>query len=287
MFRVCRQACLPEKIPDAEVQKAVSDTISALSEKKVQFTWSEILAGTVNRLPSAKGLFEQARGGIDAAIEGQRLIPLDREKGIFTSAIHLLNELSVHQLARTAVREQTVLAFPERSKARDMPASDAVSVLAQDKSPVPTERAVKLAHDYVEGTGAGTSAARTVLAAVGPRGLNKQALNALAQSGSDIRIYTPLAPEQAARKVESVSAVRLASDQVRQSTGEANLDTAIRASRDRLMSDAEQAVNLAIPRAQQGQVHLSELILLGEAVKSASRWLKSGLKSPGRWTVAR
>ncbi|EBP8577376.1 conjugal transfer protein TraI, partial [Salmonella enterica] len=122
---------------------------------------------------------------------------------------------------------------------------------------LPTERAVKLAHDYVEGTRAGTSASRTVLAAVGPRGLNKQTLNALAQSGSDIRIYTPLAPEQAARKVESVSAVRLASDQVRQSTGEANLDTAIQASRERLMSDAEQAVSLAIPRAQQGQVHLS------------------------------
>ncbi|EAA7440585.1 conjugal transfer protein TraI, partial [Salmonella enterica subsp. enterica] len=133
---------------------------------------------------------------------------------------------------------------------------------------LPTERAVKLTHDYVEGTGAGTSASRTVLAAVGPRGLNKQALNALAQSGSDIRIYTPLAPEQAARKVESVSAVRLASDQVRQSTGEANLDTAIQASRERLMSDAEQAVNLAIPRAQQGQVYLSELTLLAEAVKS-------------------
>ncbi|ELC5340129.1 conjugative transfer relaxase/helicase TraI [Salmonella enterica] len=575
---------------DELVQKAVSDTISALSDKKVQFTWSEILAGTVNRLPSAPGLFEQARAGIDAAIEGQRLIPLDREKGIFTSDIHLLNELSVHQLARTAVAEQTVLVFPERAQERDIPAGDAVSVLSQDKSPVailsgrggaqalrertedvammarsqgrevmviaadgrsgqflaesphlaghvmmrsqmnadsvlpvqgtvivdraerlslketvllqekalsagaqlifmdtenrqgtgnalsvlkeadipqyrfygtqlpevrlvseadkrsrygqlaqdyvrlsaeglevvaqvtgareqqqltevirdtrreagelgreqvtlqvlepvwldsktrhqrdnyragmvmeqwnaekktmtrhtidrvaeatnslvlqgedgsrltlkvtqvdgswslyrsrtlevsegdrvralgrelkgaikakeqfavaglengavrlrsgdrelrlPTDRAVKLAHDYVEGTGAGTSVSRTVLAAVGPRGLNKHVLNALAQSGGDIRIYTPLAPEQAARKVESVSAVRLASDQVRQSTGEANLDTAIQASRDRLMSDAEQAVSLAIPRAQQGQVHLSEIALLSEAVKS-------------------
>ncbi|EDG2523826.1 conjugative transfer relaxase/helicase TraI [Salmonella enterica] len=578
------------QISESDVQKAVSDTISALSEKKVQFTWSEMLAGTVSRLPSASGLFEQARAGIDAAIEGQRLIPLDREKGIFTSDIHLLNELSVHQLARTAIQEQTVLVFPERAQERDMPAGDAVSVLTQDKSPVailsgrggaqtlrertedvammaraqgrevmviaadgrsgqflsesphlaghvmlrsqmnadtvlpvqgtvivdraeklslketvllqekalsagaqlifmdtenrqgtgnalsvlkeadipqyrfygtqlpevrlvseadkrtrysqlaqdyvrlsaegrdvvaqvtgareqqqltevirdmrrdagelgreqvtlrvlepvwldsktrhqrdnyrpgmvmeqwdaekktmtrhtidrvaeatnslvlqgedgtrltlkvtqldgswslyrsrtlevsegdrvralgrelkgaikakeqftvaglengavrlrsgdrelrlPTERAVKLAHDYVEGTGAGTSASRTVLAAVGPRGLNKQTLNALAQSGSDIRIYTPLEGRQAARKVESVSAVRLASDQVRQSTGEANLDTAIQASRDRLMSDAEQAVNLAIPRAQQGQVHLSEIALLSEAVKS-------------------
>lgn len=578
------------QISESDVQKAVSDTISALSEKKVQFTWSEMLAGTVSRLPSASGLFEQARAGIDAAIEGQRLIPLDREKGIFTSDIHLLNELSVHQLARTAIQEQTVLVFPERAKERDMPAGDAVFVLTQDKSPVailsgrggaqtlrertedvammaraqgrevmviaadgrsgqflsesphlaghvmlcsqmnadtvlpvqgtvivdraerlslketvllqekalsagaqlifmdtenrqgtgnalsvlkeadipqyrfygtqlpevrlvseadkrsrygqlaqeyvrlsaegrdvvaqvtgtreqqqltevirdmrrdagelgqeqvtlrvlepvwldsktrhqrdnyrpgmvmeqwdaekktmtrhtidrvaeatnslvlqgedgtrltlkvtqldgswslyrsrtlevsegdrvralgrelkgaikakeqftvaglengvvrlrsgdrelrlPTERAVKLAHDYVEGTGAGTSASRTVLAAVGPRGLNKQTLNALAQSGSDIRIYTPLEGRQAARKVESVSAVRLASDQVRQSTGEANLDTAIQASRDRLMSDAEQAVSLAIPRAQQGQVHLSEIALLSEAVKS-------------------
>ncbi|EIV9393628.1 conjugative relaxase, partial [Escherichia coli] len=97
------------EIADEQVRKAVSDTISALSEKKVQFTWSEMLAGTVNRLPSAPGLFEQARAGIDAAIEGQRLIPLDREKGIFTSDIHLLNELSVHQLARTAIQEQTVL----------------------------------------------------------------------------------------------------------------------------------------------------------------------------------
>lgn len=581
------------EIADEQVRKAVSDTISALSEKKVQFTWSEMLAGTVNRLPSAPGLFEQARAGIDAAIEGQRLIPLDREKGIFTSDIHLLNELSVHQLARTAIQEQSVLVFPERAQERDIPAGDAVSVLTQDKSPVailsgrggaqalrertedvammarsqgrevmviaadgrsgqfmsesphlaghvmlrsqmnadtvlpvqgtvivdraerlslkemvllqekalsagaqlifmdtenrqgtgnalsvlkeagipqyrfygtqlpevrlvseadkrsrygqlaqdyvrlsaegrdvvaqvtgireqqqltdiiresrreagelgreqmtlqvlepvwldsktrhqrdnyragmvmehwdaekktmtrhtidrvaeatnslvlqgedgsrltlkvsqldgswslyrsrtlavsegdrvralgrelkgaikakeqftvtalengairlrsgdrelrlPTERAVKLAHDYVEGTGAGTSVSRTVLAAVGPRGLNKQVLNALAQSGGDIRIYTPLETGQAARKVESVSAVRLASDQVRQSTGETNLDTAIQASRERLMSDAEQAVNLAIPRAQQGQVHLSELILLAEAVKSGQR----------------
>lgn len=123
-------------ISESEVQKAVSDTISALSEKKVQFTWSEMLAGTVNRLPSAPGLFELARAGIGAAIEGQRLIPLDREKGIFTSDIHLLNELSVHQLARTALAEQTVLVFPERAASRDVPAGDAVSVLTQDKSPV-------------------------------------------------------------------------------------------------------------------------------------------------------
>ncbi|HDL7933162.1 TPA: conjugative transfer relaxase/helicase TraI [Yersinia enterocolitica] len=573
-----------------DIQRAVSDTISALSEKKVQFTWSEMLAGTVNRLPAAPGLFDQARAGIDAAITSQQLIPLDREKGIFTSDIHLLNELSVHQLARAALQEQIVLTFPERSQARTIPSGDAVSVLGQDKSPVailsgrggaqallertedvammaraqgrevmviasdarsgqflsesphlagsvmlrsqlkaetvlpvqgtvivdraerlslketlllqekaisagaqllfmdtenrqgtgnalsvlkaaevpqyrfygtqlpevrlvsepdkrtrygqlaqeyvrlsgegrdvvaqvtgareqqqltdvirdarrdageigkeqvtlrvlepvwldsktrhqrdsyragmvmeqwdaqkktltrytvdrvaeatnslvlvpesgerqtlrvtqldsswslyrsrslevaegdrvralgrelkgaikakepmtvmgleegavrlragdrelrlPTDRAVKLTHDYVESTGTGVSAVRTVLAAVGPRGLNKPTLNTLAQSGNDIRIYTPLDAIQAARKVESVAAVRLASDQIRQAAGEDHLETAMRANRGRLMSDIEQAVSLAIPRAQAGKIELSEVKLLSESVKS-------------------
>ncbi|WP_447887217.1 conjugative transfer relaxase/helicase TraI [Serratia fonticola] len=573
-----------------DIQRAVSDTISALSEKKVQFTWSEMLAGTVNRLPATPGLFDQARAGIDEAITSQRLIPLDREKGIFTSDIHLLNELSVHQLARTALQEQKVLTFPERSQERTIPSGDAVSVLGQDKSPVailsgrggaqtlrertedvammaraqgrdvmiiasdarsgqflaesphlagnvmlrsqlksesvlpvqgtvivdraerlslketlllqekamsagaqllfmdtenrqgtgnalsvlkaaevpqyrfygtslpevqlnsepdkrtrydhlareyvrlsgegrdvvaqvtgpreqqqltdvirdarreagelgkdqvtlrilepvwldsktrhqrdnyrsgmvmeqwdaqkksmtrytvdrvaeatnslvlqseggerltlrvtqidgswslfrtrtlevaegdriralgrelkgairakdqmtvagledgairlrtedrelllPTDRAVKLTHDYVESIGTGVNGERIVLAAVGPRGLNKPTLNTLAQSGNDIRIYTPLDTLQASKKVESVSAVRLASDQVRQAAGESHLETAMLTNRDRLMSDAEQAVNLAIPRAQAGKIELSEVKLLSESVKS-------------------
>ncbi|CQJ67283.1 conjugal transfer nickase/helicase TraI [Yersinia intermedia] len=133
---------------------------------------------------------------------------------------------------------------------------------------LPTDRAVKLTHDYVESTGTGVSAVRTVLAAVGPRGLNKPTLNTLAQSGNDIRIYTPLDAIQAARKVESVAAVRLASDQIRQAAGEDHLETAMRANRDRLMSDIEQAVSLAIPRAQAGKIELSEVKLLSESVKS-------------------
>lgn len=575
---------------NGDIQQAVSDAISALSDKKVQFTWSEMLAGTVNRLPAAPGMFEQARAGLEAAIEAQRLIPLDREKGLFTSDIHLLNELSVHQLARTALQAQHVLVFPERAQAREMPAGDAVAVLGQDKRPVailsgrggaqtsrermedlammareqgrevlvvatdkrsgqflaesthlaahvmlrsqlkadsvlpvqgtvivehaeklslkemlllqekalnagaqllfmdmenrqgtgnalavlkaaevpqyrfygaslpevrlvsesdkwarytqlaqayvqlsgegrdvvaqvtgareqyrltehirearrdagelgreqinvqvlepvwldsktryqrdnyragmvmerwdaesktmtrytidrvaeathslvlvaengarqtqrirqldgswslyrqrtlqlatgdkvkalgrelngaiwaqdsmtvvgleagavrlrsgerelrlPTDRAVKLAHDYVEGTGAGVSSHRTVLAAVGARELSQQMVNGLARSGGDIRIFTPLDAAQAARKVESVSSVRLASEQVRQSVGEDNLERALQKSRDTLLSAAEQAVSLAIPRAQQGNIHLREVQLLAEASAS-------------------
>ena len=577
-------------IPQEAVRQAVSEAISMLSDKKVQFTWSEVLAGTVNRLPASPGLFNEARKGITAAIDSQQLIPLDREKGLFTSDIHLLNELSVHQLARTALSEQPVLDFPARSQARAVPAGDAVSVLSQDRSPVaimsgrggaqalrertedvammaraqgrealviatdsrsaaflsesehlagavmsrtrlqaetvlplqgtvivdraerlslketvllqekalragaqlifmdsenrqgtgsalsvlkgadvpqyrfyetvlpevrlvsepdkrarhaqlagdyvrlsaegrdviaqtagvrergeltdairdarrsagelgteehrikvlepvwqdaktrhqrdsyragmvmeqwdaekktmtrytidrvadmtnslvlqaedgsrrvlkltktdsswslyrssditvsegdrvralgresagkilsgtrltvsgmeqeglrlrdgdrelllPVDRAVKLSHDYVEAAGAGTSTDRTVLAAVGPRALNSELLNTLAHTGGDIRVYTPLAPDQAARRVEGVAAVRLASDRVREAGGGDSLDVAMRARRDGLMPAAEQAVSLAIPRAQAGSVALSETRLLAASLES-------------------
>ncbi|MEG5888122.1 conjugative transfer relaxase/helicase TraI [Enterobacter ludwigii] len=120
----------------SDVSLAVSEAVSLLSDKKVQFTMSELLSATVNRLPAVSGVFEQARAGIDQAIEQQRLIPLDREKGIFTSDIHLLNELSIQQLAQTMVREQRTDVFPDRSVARTDVAGDAVSVLAQDRSPL-------------------------------------------------------------------------------------------------------------------------------------------------------
>ncbi|HHA2302501.1 TPA: conjugative transfer relaxase/helicase TraI [Enterobacter asburiae] len=119
---------------DSDVALAVSEAVSALSDKKVQFTMSELLSATVNRLPAVSGVFEQARAGIDQAIKQQRLIPLDREKGIFTSDIHLLNELSVQQLAQTMVREQRTEVFADRSVVRTDVAGDAVSVLAQDRN---------------------------------------------------------------------------------------------------------------------------------------------------------
>ncbi|TDN51480.1 conjugative transfer relaxase/helicase TraI [Scandinavium goeteborgense] len=124
----------PAKI--AEVTVAIGEAISALSDKKVQFTWSELLAGTVNRLPAEQGVFALARAGLDKAIDGQRLIPLDREKGIFTSDIHLLNELSVQQVARETLQSGQVLVFPEYTAARHSPAGDAVSVLSQDRHPL-------------------------------------------------------------------------------------------------------------------------------------------------------
>lgn len=64
------------------------------------------------------------------------MIPLDKEKGIFTSDIHLLNGLSVHQLAKSVMQEGHVLSFPEHAHPRERSYADAYSVLAQDKSSV-------------------------------------------------------------------------------------------------------------------------------------------------------
>ncbi|WP_072932119.1 conjugative transfer relaxase/helicase TraI [Nissabacter archeti] len=119
-----------------DMQTAVSNAISLLSDNKVQFTYSDVLAKTVGQLPAEPGVFVAARAGIDRAIEQQALIPLDKEKGIFTSNIHLLNELSIHTLAQEIKADHKVLTFPERATERTRPYSDAVSVLAQDKSPI-------------------------------------------------------------------------------------------------------------------------------------------------------
>lgn len=120
----------------ADMATAVGNAISTLSDSKVQFTYSDLLAKTASQLPAEPGLFARVRQGIDTAIEQQRLIPLDKEKGIFTSDIHLLNELSVHQLAKTAMQENRVLPFPDRAVERPRAYGDAYSVLSQDNAPV-------------------------------------------------------------------------------------------------------------------------------------------------------
>ncbi|QLK63909.1 conjugative transfer relaxase/helicase TraI (plasmid) [Enterobacteriaceae bacterium Kacie_13] len=115
---------------------AIGNAISTLSDSKVQFTYSELLAKTASQLPAGPGLFATVREGIEVAIGQQRVIPLDKEKGIFTSDIHLLNELSVHTLAKSAMQENRVLHFPERAVERARPYADAYSVLAQDNASV-------------------------------------------------------------------------------------------------------------------------------------------------------
>ena len=63
-------------------------------------------------------MFELARKGIDAAIEREQLIPLDREKGLFTSNIHVLDELAVKALSQEVQRQNHVSVTPDASVVR-------------------------------------------------------------------------------------------------------------------------------------------------------------------------
>ncbi|MFK3707914.1 conjugative transfer relaxase/helicase TraI [Klebsiella sp. NPDC088457] len=123
----------PDRKDGPDISDVVTKAIAALSDRKVQFTYADLLARTVSQLEAKPGVFELARGGIDAAIEREQLIPLDREKGLFTSNIHVLDELSVKALSQEVQRQNHVSVTPDASVVRQAPFSDAVSVLAQDR----------------------------------------------------------------------------------------------------------------------------------------------------------
>lgn len=93
----------------ADMQQAVSQAISLLSDRKTQFSYSEVLSRTLAQVNAQPGSIALARGGIEAAIGRGELVPLDKEKGLFTSSIHLLDELSVQHLARQMARDNRVM----------------------------------------------------------------------------------------------------------------------------------------------------------------------------------
>ncbi|MGG9078693.1 relaxase domain-containing protein, partial [Escherichia coli] len=69
------QAPGPASQDGPDVQQVVTQAIAGLSERKVQFTYTDVLAGTVGILPPEKGVIERARAGIDEAISREQLSP--------------------------------------------------------------------------------------------------------------------------------------------------------------------------------------------------------------------
>ncbi|HCR1107279.1 TPA: conjugative transfer relaxase/helicase TraI [Klebsiella aerogenes] len=130
---IARAPAAPEKTDGPDITDVVTRAIAGLSDRKVQFTYADVLARTVGQLEAKPGIFELARTGIDAAIEREQLIPLDREKGLFTSNIHVLDELSVKALSQEVQRQNHVSVTPDAGVVREKSFSDAVSVLAQDR----------------------------------------------------------------------------------------------------------------------------------------------------------
>ncbi|EPO3849844.1 relaxase domain-containing protein, partial [Escherichia coli] len=108
------------------MRDAVSQAISLLSDRRAQFTYSDVLSRTLALVEAEPGSIALARAGIEQAISSGELVPLDKEKGLFTSSIHLLDELSVQQLAQQAMRENQVMV----TMRPEMPLQGAAAVLA-------------------------------------------------------------------------------------------------------------------------------------------------------------
>lgn len=98
----------PEPVP--EVMEAVRLAISQLSDSKTRFTFGELMLTTAElseQLPEM-GVIRHA---IDSSLKDGMIVPLDSEKGVFTSRIHLLDELSIQALSQEHLKSTTVVSF--------------------------------------------------------------------------------------------------------------------------------------------------------------------------------
>lgn len=132
-----RMAPVPEA-RQQEVRAAITQTIAALSDKSVQFSHSQVMSTAAKLMPAAADTLPLLRAGIAQAIEAGQLIPMDKEKGVFTSHIHLLDELSVKQLAAEHLASGKVLAegaaeAGEKGIYRTIAASRAPVLIAEGK----------------------------------------------------------------------------------------------------------------------------------------------------------
>jgi conjugative relaxase-like TrwC/TraI family protein len=100
----------PDREPPPDAMQAVRTAISVLSDNKTRFTYGDLLL-TAHEAGEAQQTIPDLRGAIDKAIGDNLLAPLDKDKGVFTSHIHLLDELSVQALAADVVKEGKVVSF--------------------------------------------------------------------------------------------------------------------------------------------------------------------------------
>ncbi|EEG5675022.1 conjugative relaxase, partial [Salmonella enterica] len=98
----------PLQAPD--VTDAVRQAISQLSDSKTRFTFGELMLTTAElseKLPEMKDI----RTAIEASLKEGMIVPLDSEKGVFTSRIHLLDELSIQALSQEHLKATSVVSF--------------------------------------------------------------------------------------------------------------------------------------------------------------------------------
>ncbi|KKY80319.1 conjugal transfer protein TraI [Enterobacter cloacae] len=93
-----------------EVMQSVQMAISLLSDSRTRFTFGELMLTTAElseQLPDMNVI----RQAIDASLKDGLIVPLDSEKGVFTSRIHLLDELSIQALSQEHLKSTSVVSF--------------------------------------------------------------------------------------------------------------------------------------------------------------------------------
>lgn len=90
-----------------QAMEAVRTAISVLSDSRTRFTYGDLLL-TAHEAGEMQQKLPDLRRAIDQAISMDLLTPLDGEKGVFTSQIHLLDELSVQSLTADILKENKV-----------------------------------------------------------------------------------------------------------------------------------------------------------------------------------
>ena len=103
-------AQLNTEMPRPELAEAVRQAISQLSDSKTRFTFGDLMLTTAElseQLPDIQDI----RVAIDAALKEGMIVPLDSEKGVFTSRIHLLDELSIQALSQEHLKSTKVVSF--------------------------------------------------------------------------------------------------------------------------------------------------------------------------------
>lgn len=122
-----REPKLPADAPLPDLAEAVRLAISQLSDGKTRFTFGELML-TAAELSDTLPDMNQVRQAIDASLKDGMIVPLDSEKGVFTSRIHLLDELSIQALSQEHMKSTAVVSFtrPEQY------APPALSVVEKD-----------------------------------------------------------------------------------------------------------------------------------------------------------
>lgn len=84
---------------DNPLAAIVNNAIEQVSRNNVRFTYDNVLTTVLNQTEIGKGVYQNARLAVDAAIEKGSLIAVDKNQTLFTSAIHIRDEQRLSQIA--------------------------------------------------------------------------------------------------------------------------------------------------------------------------------------------